>query len=84
LQSQRHARPEIGPLASDGLIVEATTSLENPMPDARVIKRQTQPILDKLHKKATITKDELTQLQHHIDLLEVAAQGSHHHHHHDS
>jgi len=48
------------------------------------VKRRVQPIVDKLRKRAAITDDELRQLQQDIDLLELAAQGSHHHHHHDA
>jgi hypothetical protein len=54
------------------------------MPAPSETQRQVQAILDKLRKQARVTQDELTQLQHSLDILEVVAEGSHHHHHHDA
>jgi hypothetical protein len=45
-------------------------------------KAKAQAVLVKLKSKATVSDEELKQLQQHVDILEQAAEESHHDHDH--
>jgi hypothetical protein len=47
-------------------------------------KANAQAVMNKLRRKATVTDDELKQLQQHVDVVESAAAPKSHHHDHDS